>query len=633
MRTIRRIYFYAVSLVSLEVALWGLIGLLRTVIKLGPDCTFSNLSLALSLILVGTPLFAFHWGRCQHFARSDEDERPSLIRAGFLYGLLLGTLIPATQNVLALVNRGLVQGAISSVCQPLIGGQQTWPDNLVAILLNLATAGVFYWILRRDWRLITDRQRFVETRRVFRFVLAIYGLGLTVYGLHETLRFVTLLSSDLLGKNVSAILVDGAALILVGAPIWVYAWNACQAPLVEACERESRIRRFILYALALAGVPFALVMLGNLLDGGLRALLGDPSFSARYFLWNGGASLAAGLPGALVWAYYGYWLFRDLRAQPDLVRRSEGRRLYLYILSEAGLIISVIGVLELFGLLGTLVLFGDWLGMHALAQPLAGILALLLVGLPLWLVPWRLLQAEALAPDEAGDHARRALLRKIYLYAAAFASLVGTMILTVMLLTTLLEPAFLHQSLSKLDLFERFTDLTLFGILLAYHLVCLRRDGPRLGRWLSSRQQAYPVLVLDPGRGDFAARMVKALQSQAPLLPVQVLSAGGPFPVGKREVARAVLLPAGLAVEPSESLRRWLNKYPGQKIQVTEPVPGWTLGGLTVEQAARAAGQLAEGQEVRVSSSSNLLVIFLYILLGLAGIFVLLSLISTYVTF
>ena len=51
-------------------------------------------------------------------------------------------------------------------------------------------------------------------RRVFRFVLVLYGLGLTVYGLHSILQFLSLLPSDVLGRNVSALLVDGAALIL-----------------------------------------------------------------------------------------------------------------------------------------------------------------------------------------------------------------------------------------------------------------------------------------------------------------------------------------------------------------------------------------------------------------------------------
>ena len=31
MRTIRRLYFYAVALISLEVVVWGLIGLLRSI--------------------------------------------------------------------------------------------------------------------------------------------------------------------------------------------------------------------------------------------------------------------------------------------------------------------------------------------------------------------------------------------------------------------------------------------------------------------------------------------------------------------------------------------------------------------------------------------------------------------------
>ncbi len=62
MRTVRRLYFYAVSLVSLEVVLWGLIGLVRSAIT--PDLLGggpARLAQALSLILVGVPVFWIHW--------------------------------------------------------------------------------------------------------------------------------------------------------------------------------------------------------------------------------------------------------------------------------------------------------------------------------------------------------------------------------------------------------------------------------------------------------------------------------------------------------------------------------------------------------------------------------------------
>jgi hypothetical protein len=57
MKTIRRLYFYAVALISLEVVLWGLIGLLRSIVGQVINDSAQALAQALSLILVGVPIF------------------------------------------------------------------------------------------------------------------------------------------------------------------------------------------------------------------------------------------------------------------------------------------------------------------------------------------------------------------------------------------------------------------------------------------------------------------------------------------------------------------------------------------------------------------------------------------------
>src|SRR3972149_3478394 len=110
MRTIRRLYFYAVAIISLEVVLWGLIGLLRSIFVpavIGGSAT--RLAEALALILVGVPVFGLHWWVAQRDARREMDEHASGIRAFFLYAVLLGTLIPIVQNFLSLLNRLLLE--------------------------------------------------------------------------------------------------------------------------------------------------------------------------------------------------------------------------------------------------------------------------------------------------------------------------------------------------------------------------------------------------------------------------------------------------------------------------------------------------------------------------------------------
>ncbi|MDD2920887.1 MAG: DUF5671 domain-containing protein [Anaerolineales bacterium] len=72
MKTIRRLYFYAIAFISMEVVLWGIISLLRSMLgKIIVDSA-SALAQALSLILVGAPIFLFHWLWAQRASAKDD---------------------------------------------------------------------------------------------------------------------------------------------------------------------------------------------------------------------------------------------------------------------------------------------------------------------------------------------------------------------------------------------------------------------------------------------------------------------------------------------------------------------------------------------------------------------------------
>jgi len=71
-----------------------------------------------------------------------------------------------------------------------------------------------------------------------------------------------------------------------------------------------------------------------------------------------------------------------------------------------------------------------------------------------------------------------------------------------------------------------------------------------------------------------------------------------------REDTKAVILPASLVINSPNNLRKWLQGFGGQKIVVAETVSGWVMTGLTTEQAAQSARQVAEGEEVRLTLSS-----------------------------
>ena len=347
MRTVRRIYFYAVALISLEVVLWGLISLARSVFC--PEQVLcgglgSALARGLALVVVGVPVFAFHWLMVQRFARQDMDEQASGLRAAFLYGVLLGTCIPAVQNFLALVNRPVLTGLHLASSRAMLGSSQTWSDNLIAILMNLLVAFYFFTVLRADWKEVQPQESFVNLRRIYRWIWMFYGLGLTVVGLNQVLRF--LLSTDIGLMSIDFQrywAVNGAVATLVGVPVWVTAWLSIQGSRADPAERGSLLRLGLLYLLSLAGVITTLSTGGVILDRLLRLVFGLTG-SLPQFIQEIDEPLAVCIPFLGIWLYYGGWLQRAIAEAPDAPRRMGMSRVYAYILSALGLGVVFIGL-------------------------------------------------------------------------------------------------------------------------------------------------------------------------------------------------------------------------------------------------------------------------------------------------
>lgn len=637
MRAIRRIYFYAVAMISLEVVLWGLINLARSIFcpKL-VACSGAGSALAqgLALVVVGVPVFGFHWLMAQRFARREMDERASGIRAAFLYGALLGTLIPAVQNFLALVNRPVLSGFQLQSSRAFVGGGQVWSDNVIAILMNLLVAVYFFYVLRADWKLILPKEAFANLRRIYRWIWALYGLGLLVSGLDQVLRFILSFSTGLLSLDFQRYwAVNGIVVTLVGAPLWVYAWQTIQGSLADGAERESFLRLGLLYLLSLAGVVVTLAAGGTLVDHLLRLVFGEyAAFQA--FLQAVDGPLALCIPFLGIWLYYGRWLGRAMQEAPDAPRRAGMRRLYSYILSVIGLGVTFVGLAMLLSFMVDGFLF-NLTGTSQMLAKLTASLALLVVGLPLWLLTWRPMQAEAFAADDAGDHARRSLLRKIYLYLALFTGVIGGMITAVVLLNTVLKALFAGD-LSNVtrSVLDSIVLLLLFVGLGLYHGLMLGRDGRSSASALSARHAAFPVLIFDPGDG-FGPALLAAIQKAAPKLPASLQPVDQPVADSARPLA--VMLPSDLALDPPASLRNWLEKYPGSRLVVPRPMGlgKWTLVGqparVPLNQAAQTLRQLAEGQELRASAAPGWL-IAVYILAGLVGLPILVSLIGSLVS-
>ncbi|GAB4486810.1 MAG: hypothetical protein Fur0016_16720 [Anaerolineales bacterium] len=624
MRTIRRLYFFTVVFISVEVVLWGLIHLLRATFSTGlilPEA--ETLAQALALILVGVPIFLLHWGWAQRTVRMDGEEHAATLRALFLYGILLATLIPVVQNLLALLNRSLITLAGLESYRALLGGSQGWVDNLIAIFFNLVAAAYFYRITQIDWLTLLNVDNFRDVRRLYRYIWVLYGLLMLIFGAQQVIRFLFYVPTAILGESGREIFLNGLALILLGAPVWLWAWQVCQQALDEPQETGSLLRLGVLYLLSLAGVVTVLSSAGVLVDVLLRLALGQ-AFPLAELLSRLGGPVSIGVPLGVVWAYYGTWLGCEISSVESPGRRAGLNRFYFYILSLIGLVTAFIGLALLFSFLVETLVSQSVLWGETLRERLSAALATLLVGLPLWILTWRPMQAEALANDECGDNARRSVVRRSYLYLVIFALVIGGMVSAIGLFYNLLY-AWLGEATQNFtrDVLNALQLLVLFTVFLAYHWLVLRRDSGSKADALTTLQEQFPVLVFEQAGSGFALQMQAAIQEAAPKLPTMALPLEEGLPEGA-EAVQAVILPSSLAFNPPEALRLWLKEYSGHKIIVPVETPRWYWpGGFPrngVSAAAHIVRQLAEGQELRPSAGTSTLQVVAYVFAVLFGI-------------
>jgi len=595
MKSIRRLYFYLVAFISIEVVVWGLVGLLRSIIDKTVSGGADALAQALALILVGVPIFLIHWLWAQRISARDEEEKSATLRAAFLYAILLATLVPVAQNLLSFIDRSLVEVAGLGVERAFSSfREQTLADNLIAIIMNVIVASYFWGILGNDWATLTERENFSEVRRLYRYIWTLYGLLMTVFGAQQILRFLFYIPGDILGEMGREVVVNGTALLVIGAPVWVYTWRIIQDSLSDPAEMGSSLRLGILYILALGGVITVVTAGWNVVNILLTQLLRQPSIF-REFIEDLGGPISIGVPLGMVWAYYGYWLKHHIEATGNKVREAGMKRLYYYILAFIGLVVAFVGVTMLFTFIIDMLTGSFTFTKDAFLLNLVNSLSSIMVGLPLWLTTWRPMQAEALVQDDLGDHARRSVLRKTYLYLALFASVIGGMATAVGLVYQLIRVVLTGDASS--DFVNGLLNLTqllfLFGVVLVYHLRVLHADGEARADALAEKQNEFKVLIVDSGNG-FVESVQAALTKSGSKVQVTVTP-----PTEKQDGNfGAVVISSALAVDAPE----WIRSFKGSRLIVQDEAAG-VYWNQDAGQAAHVVQGLAEGQAVRPQST------------------------------
>jgi hypothetical protein len=638
MRTIRRLYVYLVAFISLEVVIWGVTGLVRSMVGgklVGSEA--NQLASALSLIAVGVPVFLLHWWLVQR-TTTDDEEHFARLRALFLYGTLLATLIPMVQNTLALLNRIWLLIFQLPTRLAFVGEGQSWVDNIIALVMNGIIALYIYSVLQKDWAAISQKispkeSNFPETRRLYRYIWVIYGLAMVVGGIQQVLYFILRLTGTI-GQGTGASPANGLTLIIVGTPLWFYSWRNVHQSLLDRDERRSILRLIILYALSLIGVGGVLIPIGMVLEVLTRLILGE-SMTFSQLLTEISNPLSAAIAFGGVWAYYGRTLTREVSALPDTIRRASLRRFYFYILSFVGLVTTFLGLNALLSfIIDVLLQTTTWA--VTLRSHLSAALSTLMLGLPLWMITWRLIVKEASQKGETGDHARRSLIRKVYLYLALFAGVIGIMVTA---------GSLIYQLLSKLlgtppENFQRASwmlleMLVLFAIVLIYHWTTLRSDGHLAEQTLAALHKAFPVLVLVSETDIFSEEILKFLHREVPSLPVAIHTIDSGVPDETLSKAKAVILNGDISANPSEAIRIWLQGFTGTRLVIPTKTDRWlwTYGSgrnlsTLAQQTAKMVRHLAEGEEPPTIRESSPWTVALYIVAGVIGIPLIIGLFS-----
>lgn len=622
MKTIRRLYFYLLSFISTQVVIWAVVSLLRTIFDHEIVTSAVDwLAGGIAFVAVGVPIFWLHWTTVQRDAQHDPEEASSLVRSLFLYATPLATGIPITYALLAIFNRLILTAMGLPVASATLGGGQTNIDNLLAIAVNLIVLIYFWRVLQHDWKSTANKENLADFSRLHRYIWMVYGLGLLIFGVQQILRYIFFLPQEF-GRAAESGLAAGLALILIGLPIFWKTWTIIQKSLAEKIERSSSLRMGVLFVLSLLGLGFSLAALGILLANGFRWLFQVDSWSILTFMDKNASSLSVFISMGVVWGYYRRELKTAIADNDNLLQQASYKRIYNSILSFAGLVVTFLGILFL---LGTIIenLFNLPIGNTA--AMLSNSLALLVIGVPLWLKYWRAIQQETERSDEAGAAARKSVLRKAYLYLTLFATVVGSMMSAGWWIYGILNALLGKMSVNFwMDFFQQLRVAILFAVFLVYHLRVLRADGRETHQTKEVETSDYSVLVLQVADSSLGNDLVHAIQQKSPHLKVTVHSIGSAESVETIPQTSLVLIPSTLALKPPEALQIYLQKTTGKVLVIPQEQKNWYWLGMPdqnhkniVEDAASAVQQFSENHTPGTPSSRNPWMIVAYILAGL----------------
>jgi hypothetical protein len=290
-----------------------------------------------------------------------------------------------------------------------------------------------------------------------------------------------------------------------------------------------------------------------------------------------------------------------------------------------------------------------------LREQLAWSSAALLLGLPVWALPWRTAQRAAAADDDAGAVERGSAVRKIYLYFFMFVAAVTAMAALVYIVSRLLSVVLGEPAPASMvsDLAQAIAFSLIAAAAWLYHIDALRHDGRMRQREQARRLAGTRVAVVDGCDGHFGRLVIDGLRRELAgmsIIPVGLTpEAAAAMGADDTQPVVARIADGGIIVGPwwlaasgdaatTPDVAAALAASPARKLLAPLPALGWEWVGVerpepeqVAGQVVRAVRQAVEGVSVRparhlsgcvivgVAAAALLLFVVARMLLGLLG--------------
>jgi hypothetical protein len=501
MQTVRRLYLYLLSGITLGMLSVGLTLLLEVTLAAlgvghgalasGGSGDRERLSIAAALVGVGLPVWGIHWFLVERSLRPTnphaDAERASIVRALY-FSVVLGVLLGFGATAALALVRDLI-GALLGGSRPEFSASD--PASSLAVLAVTGAAWFYHASTRRrDMRAGPLVGAAAWLPRIYLYGASLIGLGILLLTIGNLVSFVAEAvigpPPDFAEPGYQAFQLAGhlAAVLVLGA-VWLGHWWYAGRLVADsgwrgASERPANLR--LAYFVAVIGISaFAVIwFVSRAASAVLVPVLGATDLVGGAATGDDLAravvvSIMSAVPWAIAWWLHVRWVRAESVQVDDPERAATVDRLDFGLVGLVGLGFGAVGIGWLLGLLVDAALGGNRTVGDAWRLELAQYLPWAMLGFVAWAWNWAKLQRRHFTDPvgEAGSTVRRTYL--LIVVAAAVVSSLGSLALVLYrLFGELLGASLSGNAVSELS--TPIGALLVAAAVAIYHGITLRRD-------------------------------------------------------------------------------------------------------------------------------------------------------------